>query len=347
MSNYRISKVLSELNIGLDTAVDYLKSKGHVVDKNRNAKINQIEYDFLLENFASDKTKKDEAETLIQQKRDEKEAIQAEREESPKKNQIFRAELDLKGPKISGKIDLTPKKSSKEEITVSKDEELKGEQKEELFQQKKNQEKNSDSKVIETPSDEKLASTKSDDKNIEPEKNTTISEEDASHKTQYKKLDGPKLTGKTIDLQQFAKKPKAAGEGGKRKRIKTEGLQKPAAGGGRTTTGAASVGAKRRDNNRPGLGGGKGRNPKAQAKPEVSKADIEKKIKETLEKLGGSKKSKGSKIRRDKRAERSEAKEMAEIERIEGEKVLKLTEFVTLLEFANQMSASPADVIST
>ena len=27
MSSYRISKVLSELNIGLDTAVDYLKSK--------------------------------------------------------------------------------------------------------------------------------------------------------------------------------------------------------------------------------------------------------------------------------------------------------------------------------
>ena len=79
MSNYRISKVLSELNIGLDTAVDYLKSKGHVVDKNRNAKINQREDDFLLENFATDKTKKDEAETLIQQKRDEKEALEVSR----------------------------------------------------------------------------------------------------------------------------------------------------------------------------------------------------------------------------------------------------------------------------
>ena len=134
MSNYRISKVLSELNIGLDTAVDYLKSKGHVVDKNRNAKINQIEYDFLLENFASDKTKKDEAETLIQQKRDEKEAIQAEREESPKKNQIFRAQLDLKEPKISGKIDLTPKKPLKDASIVSKDKELE-------VEQKKNQEK--------------------------------------------------------------------------------------------------------------------------------------------------------------------------------------------------------------
>jgi translation initiation factor IF-2 len=115
MSNYRISKVLSELNIGLDTAVDYLKSKGHVVDKNRNAKINQKEYDFLLENFASDKTKKDEAETLIQQKREEKEAIHAERQEQEKpKNELFRADSSLKGPKISGKIDLTPSKTSKD-----------------------------------------------------------------------------------------------------------------------------------------------------------------------------------------------------------------------------------------
>ena len=71
------------------------------------------------------------------------------------------------------------------------------------------------------------------------------------------------------------------------------------------------------------------------------------KIKETLEKLGGGRKSKGSKIRRDKRAERAEAREMAELERQEGEKVLKLTEFVTLLEVANMMKVTPTEVIST
>ncbi len=140
--------------------------------------------------------------------------------------------------------------------------------------------------------------------------------------------------------------PKPAGEAGKRKRIKTEGLQKPAAGGGRTTTGAASVGGPgRRDNNRPGLGSRRG--APAPAPKEVSKEDIERKIKETLEKLGGGRKSKGSKMRRDKRAERSERREMEELERMEGEKTLKLTEFVTLLEGANMMSVSPTEVIST
>jgi translation initiation factor IF-2 len=368
MSNYRISKVLSELNIGLDTAVDYLKSKGHVVDKNRNAKINQKEYDFLLENFASDKTKKDEAETLIQQKREEKEAIHAERQEQEKpKNELFRAGSSLKGPKISGKIDLTPSKTSKDsaespvkkeiaESPVKKEiadtegsksisnEKAREEPVKEISNKKETNE--SEEKRKEEKLEEKKVSKSLPGENDSPDE--VKGEEDASHKTQYKKLDGPKLTGKTIDLKQFAKKPKPPGEGGKRKRIKTEGLQKPAAGGGRTTTGAATVGAaKRRDNNRPGLGAGRGRNAKVQPKTEVSKEDIARKIKETLEKLGGGKKSKGSKIRRDKRAERSEAKEMAEIERIEGEKVLKLTEFVTLLEFANQMAVSPADVIST
>ena len=383
MGNYRISKVLSELNIGLDTAVDYLKSKGHVVEKNRNAKINQKEYDFLLDNFASDKTIKDDAETLIQQKREEKEAIQAERllEQEKPKTEIFRASSSLKGPKISGKIDLSPKKALKKESDEKLEKKVAEPVSEKVAEPVSEKvveavpekvEEPVSEKVVEAvpekvaePVSEKVAEPVSekvaepiqvknkvgginpvDLKNENSEEATKS--DDANHKTQYKKLDGPKLTGVTIDLKQFAKKPKPSGEGGKRKRIKTEGLKKPAAGGGRTTTGAATVGAaKRRDNNRPGLGAGRGRNAKVQPKAEVSKEDIARKIKETLEKLGGGRKSRGSKIRRDKRAERTEAKEMAEMERIEGEKVLKLTEFVTLLEFANQMDVSPAEVIST
>ena len=325
MSSYRISKVLSELNIGLDTAVDYLTSKGHEVEKNRNAKIDQAQYDLLLQNFASDKSSKDKAETLIQQKREEKEAIQAEREvasEQPKP-EVIRGTAKLDGPKISGKIDLSPKPAAKkEEPALAPPPAAVPAQKPE-------------SPASEAPKEETPAVPT-------PE----APKEDGTHATQYQKLDGPKLTGQTIDLAQFAKKPKPEGEGGKRKRIKTEGLQKPAAGGGRTTTGAASVvGPVRRDNNRPGLGSRRG--APAPAPKEVSKEDIERKIKETLEKLGGGRKSKGSKMRRDKRAERSERREMEELERIEGEKTLKLTEFVTLLEVANMMNVSPTEVIST
>ena len=109
MSTIRISKVLSELNIGLDTAVDFLANKGQEVERNRNAKIDQAQYDLLTQQFATDKSSKDKAETLIQQKREEKEAIQAEREQ--KKPEVIRATATLSGPKVAGTIDLAPKKA--------------------------------------------------------------------------------------------------------------------------------------------------------------------------------------------------------------------------------------------
>ncbi|MFZ9189668.1 MAG: translation initiation factor IF-2, partial [Schleiferiaceae bacterium] len=109
MSTIRISKVLSELNIGLDTAVDFLATKGQEVERNRNAKIDQGQYDLLTQQFATDKSSKDKAETLIQKKREEKEAIQAEREQ--KKPEVIRATATLSGPKVAGKIDLSPKKA--------------------------------------------------------------------------------------------------------------------------------------------------------------------------------------------------------------------------------------------
>ncbi|MEY2972056.1 MAG: hypothetical protein RL738_897, partial [Bacteroidota bacterium] len=112
MSTIRISKVLSELNIGLDTAVDFLATKGQEVERNRNAKIDQGQYDLLTEQFATDKSSKDKAETLIQKKREEKEAIQAEREQ--KKPEVIRATATLSGPKVAGKIDLSPKKAATE-----------------------------------------------------------------------------------------------------------------------------------------------------------------------------------------------------------------------------------------
>ena len=70
MSTIRISKVLSELNIGLDTAIDFLASQKQEVEHNRNAKIDQSQYQMLTQQFATDKSSKDKAETLIQQKRE-------------------------------------------------------------------------------------------------------------------------------------------------------------------------------------------------------------------------------------------------------------------------------------
>ena len=74
---------------------------------------------------------------------------------------------------------------------------------------------------------------------------------------------------------------------------------------------------------------------------------IQKQIKETLEKLTSGKKNKGAKIRRDKRAERREREELADIQAAEESKVLQVTEFVTVTELANMMDVSVNEVIGS
>ena len=384
MSTIRISKVLSELNIGLDTAIDFLASQKQEVEHNRNAKIDQAQYQMLTQQFATDKSSKDKAETLIQQKREEKEAIQAERELT--KPEIIRATATISGLKFAGKIDLAtnkrgdqvpapakaaaPKAAPQElkaasvtapEVSTPAKEAAKPEKAEAAS--KSLPEGPSESTAPAAPSSAAESASIAPDSAAPEGTEAAKTDELAHHETQYQKLDGPKMTGQVIDLAQFAKKPSL----GQRKRIKTEGLQKPASGGGRTTTGAASVGGPgqggfgQRGPGGPGgqrgpggPGGQRGPGQRGPGGPQaggpqrpVSQEDIQRKIKETLEKLGGGRKSKGSKIRRDKRAERAEARDLAEIERQEGEKVLKLTEYVTLLEVSNMMKVTPTEVIST
>ena len=389
MSTIRISKVLSELNIGLDTAIDFLASQKQEVEHNRNAKIDQAQYQMLTQQFATDKSSKDKAETLIQQKREEKEAIQAERELT--KPEIIRATATISGLKFAGKIDLAtnkrgdqvpapakaaaPKAAPQElkaaavaapEVSTPAKEAAKPEKAEAAS--KSLPDGPSESATPAAPSSAAESASIAPDSAAPEGTEAAKTDELAHHETQYQKLDGPKMTGQVIDLAQFAKKPSL----GQRKRIKTEGLQKPASGGGRTTTGAASVGGPgqggfgqrgsggpggQRGPGGPGGQRGQGQRGPGQRGPgapqaggpqrPVSQEDIQRKIKETLEKLGGGRKSKGSKIRRDKRAERAEARDLAEIERQEGEKVLKLTEYVTLLEVSNMMKVTPTEVIST
>jgi translation initiation factor IF-2 len=53
----RLNKVLTELNIGLQTAVDYLKKKnlGEINDATMNTKISDEQYNALVKEFKGDK----------------------------------------------------------------------------------------------------------------------------------------------------------------------------------------------------------------------------------------------------------------------------------------------------
>ena len=82
-------------------------------------------------------------------------------------------------------------------------------------------------------------------------------------------------------------------------------------------------------------------------KPEITEEDIQKEIKETLARLsskGG--KSKASKNRKAKRDSVAQKREEEEIQAELDEKVLKLTEFVTVSELATMMNVSSTEVIS-
>jgi len=164
--------------------------------------------------------------------------------------------------------------------------------------------------------------------------------------TKYQKLSGPKFTGEKVDLSKFEKKPKKKVASStdnkddlkkkrKRKRIPTEGNNNgPQQGGG----------GNRRDNN---AGNRRGRGRKPEPKQELTEEEVQKQIKETLEKLTGGRKNKGAKLRREKRQERRELDALNEAMAQEEEKVLKVTEFVTVSELATMMSVAPTQVISS
>ena len=79
----RLNKVLSELNIGLQTAIDYLKKKsslGEVKDDaTPNTKISDEQYEALVEQFSTDKAVKSKADMLFIKKPKEKKPEKVEK----------------------------------------------------------------------------------------------------------------------------------------------------------------------------------------------------------------------------------------------------------------------------
>ena len=84
----RLNKVLKELNISLDRAVEFLSSKKINIEPRPTSKIDESTYRLLLDEFQTDKSDKDELEKINIQKRKELEEKQILEE----KNEIAKAE---------------------------------------------------------------------------------------------------------------------------------------------------------------------------------------------------------------------------------------------------------------
>ena len=101
----RLNKVLTELNIGLQTAVDFLKNKkslGEIrEDATPNTKISDNQYDALVQEFSSDKAVKTQADKLFPKKPKEK------KPEGPAKTKTEEELQQRQQFKPLGKIDLS------------------------------------------------------------------------------------------------------------------------------------------------------------------------------------------------------------------------------------------------
>jgi len=111
----RFNKVLRELNISLDRAVEFLSHKGIDIDPRPTAKISEEVYTILSDEFQTDKSKKVASKEISEEKRKEKEEIrlaleleaELKKKEEEKRSEIFKTESEkLAGPKMVGKIDI-------------------------------------------------------------------------------------------------------------------------------------------------------------------------------------------------------------------------------------------------
>jgi len=359
----RLNKVLRELNISLDRAVEYLADKGYEIESRPTTKISGEIYQVLLDGFETDANKKAASKEVGEEKRKEKEAIRIEleaklekkRAEEVKKEEILRAKADKLELKTVGKIDID-NQSKVQGVNPSAEKESK-EASSPIIEKEKTEIKpegqSSEAQKEVSKDEDKPAEANKEALNTESKEDEVSSESSEAIKTQYKKLDGPNFTGKKIDLKQFErpkkKKPEVKKDSNtdakkKRKRI----VSKPGAPG---SSGRPTQGNKRAvsGNNRPGFRGARGgQRPSPVKKEEPTEAEIQKQVRETLEKLQGkSSKGKGAKYRRNKReAHREQSDAELEAQALDS-KILKVTEFVTVSEVATMMDVPVTDIISS
>ena len=335
----RLNKVLRELNISLDRAVEHLSQHGHEIEARPTTKISQEVYNVLLDEFETDKSKRDASAEISEEKRKEKENLRLEQEKLEQEKlerekaqqEVIKARTALKKPKEVGKIDLESKAApakpaeEKPKAVAEKPVEAKAEPAKEAPPKKE--------KVEPIPVTDKEETAKKVVTDKAEESNTASEGEEEKITTQYTKLSGPKKTGQTIDLNRFKQQEKNVEEARKKKR-KRISKETP---GGQNKSGS---------NNRK-LGQKQRNRPAAVAKVEPTEEEVQKQIRETLEKLQGkTNKSKGAKYRRDKRVQHRQKTEEELAQQEAESKVLKVTEFITVGEIATLMEVGGTEIIS-
>lgn len=371
----RLSKVAKEFNLSLGKIVEFLGAKGHPVDSNPNAKIGDEEYRLLLKEFSSDKSAREEAESVAQNSSKLKRETIVLDEIKPKKlkdeevdevvikdltlskkapeviiekpevkkeipvnieSPVIKKELETtEGPRVIGKVDLDSMN-----LKTKPDKKTKKE---------KDAEKTSRAEV------EADNATKAKRKKEEDDAKEAVIEEKASEVveqkeepkeeflvTKYEKLEGPKILGR-VELPVAKESPKKAAPGNnsaadkkKRKRIRKGGLsQEEIKKVGKEQSAIARERAKEKYGDPRAKKPAGGAATPGKPRHELTEEEIQAQIKETLARL--SEKGNKSKTSKYRREKRGEIRDrMAEKAEIaEADKKL-----LTVAEFvsANQLA---------
>ncbi|MBM3400032.1 MAG: translation initiation factor IF-2 [Bacteroidetes bacterium] len=340
MAEYRLAKVASELNRSYQILAETLKARGFSVDAKPATKITEEMYQVLVQEFAADKSAREEANKL-KTSRDGKPPPPP----TATKSQVVKTEKPEPLKPIAAKPEITPAplvvetekiEAQKKEISSPK---ILGET---AIASKKGKstkaEENTEEKKLVKKAKKSAAEGLKTLGPTAPPKAEEEEEKVEKVETKFEKLSGPKVLGKInlpkdspSGLKNLADEARDdLREKRKRKRKKVGGEK-------------VAVQDKIREEERIAK-----EKEKTDPKAEISQKDVRNKVKTTMGKLGGAGQTRG--LKQKLKTQRKEAREfvrMEERERLEKEsKTIKVTEFLTANDLASLMNMAVTNVIS-
>ena len=371
MAEIRLSKLTKQFSIGLARLVDFLNEKGANVEMNPNAKISDEYLPAIEAKFGEDqKLKKDSEKVTIKLKEiiemnSKKKAAPQEEDDVPEREIVIKTNTLTEEKPVVQETPAPAPAPAPEPVKEVKEEPKKEEVGPKIID-----------KIDLSKFEKKPAAPVKEEKPVEPEPvaaptpavepeqpvavepasspeaEVEIKAEPREIKVEVERLAGPKVVDK-IDLSQFDKKKKK-----KRERIEKGGSQKVDVTkveadnkvkrdknnnnkGGNPAAQQQNAG-KNNKKNRRDRGGDKFKPAMTEAEQEEMQKEIQKQIKETYARMNEGKKNNfGAKHRKDKREAASQRlQEEMEMQQLE-QKVLKVTEFVTVNDLATLMNNTP------
>ena len=364
----KLIKACKELNIGMSTAVEFCKKQGKEIATDPNTRIEDDLYLLLAKEFNKDMALKLEAERQAQE-RQEREIPKSVAVEKP---QVEHIATEVPKPKVVGSIDLDAdkKRRAEEEAARKAAEEARKAEEARIAAEKEAAAKakaEAEAKAKAEAEAKKAAeAAKAAEKVEEPAQEEKKEEEEIFRLGKPVLKNAPKVLGK-IDLSSIntathpTKKTKEEKRKEREAREQQRKANKPAANnGGNAGNGdnAPKDGEKRKreriKQNKVDVNDARNQKPqkknnKAKGfKVEVDDEEVQRQIKETIQRLQGNKgKSTTSKHKRERRELEREKMAQERAAEQEQSKVLKLTEFVTANDLAVMMNVPVTKVIGT